>query len=106
MTTLTEILEAQDTETSDAVEHMVESMRRMAGPPVFRFGGVAYDNEPDRMRAIQMKNFYWVAVRLMVGMCRVGHPDREFHTAEEEVHALWAEGMNREEAERYRQSAG
>jgi hypothetical protein len=61
-----EILEAQDTETVNAVEHMVESMRRMAGPPIFRFGGVAFDNESNRMEAIQMKNFYWVAIRLMV----------------------------------------
>lgn len=59
------ILEAQDSETLDAVDALVEKMTQMAGTPVFKHGGVSVGT-PELLRRIQQKNFHWIAVRLLV----------------------------------------
>jgi hypothetical protein len=59
-----EIMENQDSKTIDAIERLVEKMGEMAGPPVFMYEGLSF-GEKERLEKIQLRNLYWVAVRLM-----------------------------------------
>lgn len=56
----------QDDSTKEAIRKAVEMMAHMAGEPTFRFRGRPIVEDMARLRAVQERNFLWIAIRLLV----------------------------------------
>jgi len=61
-----EVFQLQDDTTKQALREAVKMMAHMAGEPTFRFRGRPVVEDMARLRAVQERNFLWIAVRLMV----------------------------------------
>lgn len=64
------IYDKQDEQTQAAIDHLIGTMEKMAGPPVFIFRGIRMNADTDQHKTIQQKNFMWIAVRLLVACAR------------------------------------
>jgi hypothetical protein len=61
-----EVYMFQDEPTKQALREAVKMMAHMAGEPTFRFRGRPVVEDMARLRAVQERNFLWIAVRLFV----------------------------------------
>ena len=61
-----EVFQLQDDTTKQALREAVKMMAHMAGEPTFRFRGRPVVEDMARLRAVQERNFLWIAVRLFV----------------------------------------
>jgi hypothetical protein len=61
-----EVFKLQDEPTKQALREAVKMMAHMAGEPTFRFRGRPVVEDMARLRAVQERNFLWIAVRLFV----------------------------------------
>lgn len=61
-----EVYSLQDETTKTAISEAIEMMAHMAGEPTFRFRGRPIVEDMARLRAVQERNFLWIAIRLLV----------------------------------------